>query len=123
MTVQIAAASSALILGEEKRDNGRWLRGSVPLTSGSGSKQWAQRVAECGLVLDVLGRDGLRRVRDEELSLNAAYEQAVEARDAGGAAVGRQLRVPSYAPPLPAVRPRRPRCYGSVGIGKFANTA
>lgn len=81
MTVQIAAASTALVLGEEKRVNGQWKRNALGedlhLTTDS-----KKALAQCGLILDTLGRDALREVRDGAASLNAVYERAVEAREA-----------------------------------------
>lgn len=62
MTVQQAAASTALILGTERRGNGRWKRDSVPITE-SGNSGFRNRVNECGLVLDELGAATLEAVR------------------------------------------------------------
>ena len=81
MTVQIAAAATALILGAEKRINGQWRRGSVPVSSESGTNGWKQRVAEAGLVLDILGAEALEAVRDSETTLNAAYERARKVKE------------------------------------------
>lgn len=61
MTVQIAAASTALILGEDRRNCGRWQYGKAPEMSGfRQSSTWREPVAQCGLILDILGRDALR---------------------------------------------------------------
>lgn len=81
MTVQIAAASTALVLGEERRVNGQWKRGTLTHNCGltSGEQESLRR---CGLILDTLGRDALREVRDGTASLNAVYERAVSAREA-----------------------------------------
>lgn len=80
MTVQIAAASTALILGAESRtEGGRWHRKITQDLGFSGAESEAMR--QCGLVLDVLGPDVLRRVRDGEVSLNAAYTDAQRARE------------------------------------------
>ncbi|MBB3037427.1 hypothetical protein [Hoyosella altamirensis] len=82
MTVQIAAASTALILGEDRRANGQWDnkggRGNKRETTVSGLEDAGGRkaLARCGIVLDVLGRDALRAVRDGATSPNAAYRKA-----------------------------------------------
>lgn len=83
MTVQIAAASVALVLGENRRINGQWQRHSVSTELGTNSEHqtWKNTLARCGLVLDVLGRGALRSVRDGEESLNAVYGRAVAARE------------------------------------------
>ncbi len=93
MTVQIAAASTALILGEEKRINGQWRRGSVPRVSGESATNFNHRMKECGLVLDVLGRDVLGDVRDGASTLNAAYEFAIQKRDEQRRALEQQDRI------------------------------
>lgn len=82
MTVQIAAASVALVLGHEKRKNGRWVRGSSQIM-GSHNMSVTEREAhkQAGLVLDELGPAHLREVRDGDASLNAKYEQARRQKD------------------------------------------
>lgn len=82
MTVQIAAASTALVLGEERRKNGRWQYGQLN-SQGLGNSKIAEREAirQCGLILDTLGRGALREVRDGTASLNSVYERAIEARE------------------------------------------
>lgn len=75
MTVQIAAASTALILGEDRRKNGRWIRNTHSTDSRTMDRTEKDAHYRCGLVLDVLGRGVLREVRDGVTSLNAAYEQ------------------------------------------------
>ena len=80
MTVQIAAASTALVLGEEKRINGQWQRNSVGHNCGLTGSAEKESLRRCGFILDVLGRDALREVRDGK-PLNAVYERAVEARE------------------------------------------
>lgn len=80
MTVQIAAASVALVLGENCRINGQWRRGSLGRDSDLRAKG-KEALAQCGLILDTLGRDALREVRDGLVSLNAAYERAVATRE------------------------------------------
>lgn len=83
MTVQIAAASVALILGHEKRINGQWRRGAVKREFSPNDEQSAWRYAiKCaGTILDVLGPPHLRAVRDGETTLNAAYEQARQEKE------------------------------------------
>ena len=88
MTVQIAAASTALILGEERRKDGRWdnpggrgKRGQLSTVSGGDEPAFIKALTRCGLILDTLGRDALREVRDCVASLNSVYERAVEARE------------------------------------------
>lgn len=84
MTVQIAAASTALILGAEKRINGQWRRGAVSPEFGTNDdrKTWKNALSIAGKTLDVLGRDALAAVRDGRTSLNAVYEQAQREREA-----------------------------------------
>jgi hypothetical protein len=82
MTVQIAAASKALVLGKDRRKNGRWI-GWKNATFQDLGKSSAEREADrqCGLILDILGRDALREVRDCVASLNSVHERAVAARE------------------------------------------
>lgn len=84
MTVQIAAASVALVLGHEKRVNGQWKRNSVPRkvsTESRTNNTWQDAIRQAGAVLDELGPAHLREVRDGEASLNAKYEQARRQKD------------------------------------------
>lgn len=86
MTVQIAAASTALVLGEERRKSGRWdgNKWSGSIRQGEGlhlDSPTKKAVAQCGLILDHLGRDALRKVRDNKETLNAVYERALTARE------------------------------------------
>lgn len=81
MTVQIAAASTALVLGEEKRINGQWKRNTVGHNCGLTGAAEKESLRRCGFVLDVLGRDAVRDVRDGT-SLNSVYERAVATREA-----------------------------------------
>lgn len=76
MTVQIAAASTALILGHEKRKNGRWVRNSHNRGSSNMEAGVKLAVTQAGLVLDELGPAHLRAVRDGEATLNAKYKEA-----------------------------------------------
>lgn len=82
MTVQIAAASVALVLGHERRKNGRWKYGSNPeLSEFRQTSTYREPIAQAGLVLDELGPAHLREVRDGDASLNAKYEQARRQKD------------------------------------------
>jgi hypothetical protein len=73
MSTGARAMATAMVLATiGKRRPGRWARGSVPVTSGSGSNGWPQRMAEAGLVVDA-GDHGLCvRVITGELALDAA---------------------------------------------------
>lgn len=82
MTVQIAAASVALILGHEKRINGQWKRGTLDQDLDlKKDRAGSVAIAQAGTVLDELGPAHLREVRDGEASLNAKYEQARRQKD------------------------------------------
>lgn len=78
--MQIAAASTALVLGAGRRINGQWKRGALGEVPNLTESKWKLAFAQCGLVLDVLGPDALREVRDGR-SLNSVYEDAVRRRD------------------------------------------
>lgn len=83
-TGQRAAACAISLVAEGKRNDGRWVRGSVPQaegdTSKSGSKDWPQRMAEAGFVHDWIP-DALLAVRDGTLLLGDAYKKAKAAED------------------------------------------
>lgn len=84
MTVQIAAASVALVLGHEKRINGQWKRGTVGRSVNTQlctNSNWNEAIKRSGVILDELGPAHLREVRDGEASLNAKYEQARRQKD------------------------------------------
>lgn len=69
MTVQIAAASTALILGHERRKRGRWVGWSNDTLQSSVKSRAESEALRCaGLVLDELGPAHLREVRDPEMS-------------------------------------------------------
>jgi hypothetical protein len=72
MTVQIAAAAAALIWGEERRVAGQWKRGTLGRIPDLNPKA-KEPYAQAGFVLDTLGRDGLRAVRDGRETLNAVF--------------------------------------------------
>lgn len=78
MSTGARAMSTALVLAADgRRDGGRWRRGSVvgndeSVSSGSA---WAQRLKECGVVLDYLP-DLAPAVVAGETALDAAFKQA-----------------------------------------------
>lgn len=53
-TGQRAMATAMVLAADGKRVNGRWKRGSVPRTPDSGSKAWANAMAQAGAVLDTV---------------------------------------------------------------------
>lgn len=99
MTVQIAAASTALILGHERRINGQWKRGALSgVSSESRAKgSWTEAIAQAGLVLDELGPAHLIEVRDGVPSLNAKYEQARRQKDEREQAEARKVEAERQA--------------------------
>lgn len=118
MTVQIAAASTALILGEERRINGQWKRHSV---SGQLSTKpdagEVKALARCGFVLDILGRDALRRVRDQHDTLNAVYEEAQKAvHDARAEAERAAAEAEAEAEARDFIEGHRPDLAEKVGV-------
>jgi ParB-like chromosome segregation protein Spo0J len=81
MTVSIAAASAALVLGEERRKDGRWVGWkNKTLQNSVKSRAESEAYRLCGLILDVLGCAALREVRDGK-SLNSVYERAIATRE------------------------------------------
>ena len=80
--MQIAAASTALILGHERRNDGAWDnpggRGKKreKFFSGLEDSSGRKALAQAGIVLDVLGVEALEEVRDDDTTLNAGHEQA-----------------------------------------------
>ncbi len=82
MTTGQQAMSTALVLADTgKRENGRWARNAVPSdTSGSGSRQWAQRMAEAGAILDH-APDIAEQVVNGGMALDAAYKEVERRRD------------------------------------------
>lgn len=98
MTVQIAAASVALVLGHDRRKNGRWKYGSNPeLSEFRQTSTYREPIAQAGLVLDELGPAHLREVRDGEASLNAKYEQARRHKDEREQAEARKVEAERQA--------------------------
>nr|DAL41094.1 MAG TPA_asm: putative CHROMOSOME PARTITIONING PROTEIN PARB [Caudoviricetes sp.] len=97
MTVQIAAASVALVLGHDKRKNGRWVRNTHTSETGSMEATVAKNLSYAGLVLDELGPAHLREVRDGDASLNAKYEQARRHKDEREQAEARKVEAERQA--------------------------
>lgn len=97
MTVQITAASVALVLGHEKRINGQWKRGSLGRNPDLKKASIKEPIAQAGLVLDELGPAHLREVRDGEASLNAKYEQARRQKDEREQAEARKVEAERQA--------------------------
>ena len=67
----LAAASEALILGAGRRRNGRWIGWSNKELSKNLESSEREARRQCGLILDTLGRDKVREVRDGVTTLNA----------------------------------------------------
>ena len=97
MTVQIAAASVALVLGHDKRKAGRWIRNTHTSESGNMDATVAKNLSYAGMVLDELGPAHLREVRDGEASLNAKYEQARRQKDEREQAEARKVEAERQA--------------------------
>lgn len=97
MTVQIAAASTALILGHEKRINGQWKRGSLGRNPDLKKGAIKEPIAQAGLILDELGPAHLREVRDGSASLNSKYEQARRQKDEREQAEARKVEAERQA--------------------------
>ncbi|WP_293947718.1 ParB N-terminal domain-containing protein [uncultured Corynebacterium sp.] len=98
MTVQIAAASTALILGHDRRKNGRWKYGANPeMSEFRQSSTYREPIAQAGLVLDELGPAHLLEVRDGAASLNSKYEQARRQKDEREQAEARKVEVERQA--------------------------
>ena len=98
MTVQIAAASTALILGHDRRKNGRWKYGANPeMSEFRQSSTYREPIARAGLVLDELGPAHLREVRDGVASLNSKYEQARRQKDEREQAEARKVEAERQA--------------------------
>ena len=75
------AMSTALVLTDGgKRENGRWKRDSLAGTSESGNRQWAQRMAEAGAILDHAA-DLAADVVSGTMALDAAFREAERRRD------------------------------------------
>lgn len=98
MTVQIAAASTALILGHDRRKNGRWKYGANPeMSEFRQSSTYREPIAQAGLVLDELGPAHLREVRDGDASLNAKYGQARKQKEEREQAEARKVEAERQA--------------------------
>ena len=75
--MQIAAASTALILGHDKRKNGRWVRNSIIQNSGLQGSAERESLRCAGLVLDELGPAHLCEIRDGDASLAVPWDGSV----------------------------------------------
>lgn len=87
------AMSEALSLQlDGKRKNGKWAYGAIERSeSGTSARQWSQRMAEAGLILDHVPALA-QEVVDGHLALDAAYRKAQEVRDAERLKLERQER-------------------------------
>ena len=75
MSTGARAMATALILMEDRgREAGRW-NGRAAISDVGNSKGWKQRISECGVVLDYAPHLA-EKVRNDELPLNTAFEQA-----------------------------------------------
>lgn len=75
MSTGARAMATALILVEDRgREAGRW-NGRAAISDVGNSKGWKQRISECGVVLDYAPHLA-EKVRNDELPLNTAFEQA-----------------------------------------------
>lgn len=83
MSTGARAMSTALVLDADgRRENGRWKRGSVDIgESANTATDWRHRLKECGIVLDHCPALA-QQVVTGDLALDAAYRQALDARDA-----------------------------------------
>lgn len=103
MTVQIAAASTALILGHDRRKNGQWNNPGGRGKKGDGNPSgfnrntWREAMSQAGVVLDELGPAHLREVRDGAASLNAKYEQARKQKEQREQAEARKVEAERQA--------------------------
>lgn len=87
------AAEVALALDSAgKRSDGRWAYGTVVADEMTNVGQSRQRVRDCGLILDHLGRDALVAVALGDRTLNDAYTDAERARDAERNRLEREAR-------------------------------
>ena len=82
MSTGARAMATALVLAADgRRENGRWLRGSVDIaTSGNSVSRWRTAVAEAGTILD-FKPELAERVCAGELALKDVYEQAKAIKD------------------------------------------
>lgn len=103
MTVQIAAASTALILGHDRRKNGQWDnpggRGNKGENQFSGFSESAGRkaLAQAGIVLDELGPAHLIEVRDGTAFLKTKYNEAKHLKDEREQAEARKVEAERQA--------------------------
>ena len=82
MSTGARAMSTALVLAADgRRENGRWVRGSVDIaTSGNSESRWRTAVSEAGTVLD-FKPELAESVAFGEMTLKDAYEQAKKIKD------------------------------------------
>lgn len=92
MTVQIAAASTAIILGHEKRKNGRWIRNTHNGQQSAMEDGMAKAIQRCGTVLDELGPAHLKEVRDGDATLNAKFEKSRRVKEERETAEARKVQ-------------------------------
>lgn len=85
-TGQRAASYALSLIGEGKRVNGRWARGSVTGDDGdnpeSGNKTWTNSMTQAGVIADwSVDNDLIVAVRDGDIALDAAYKTAKSRSD------------------------------------------
>jgi len=78
----LAMSTALSMLIDNLRANGRWKYGTKPESNGSvSSAGWAQRIMECGVILD-LKRELAEQVISGALALDKAYKMVCSERDA-----------------------------------------
>lgn len=82
MSTGARAMATALVLADDgRRENGRWMRGSVDIgTSANSESSWQSRIKECGVVLD-FKPDLAEKVVSGDVALKDAFEQAKAIKD------------------------------------------
>lgn len=92
-TGQLAAEQALMLDAAGRRDGGRWKRGTTGIyrsvSSEGNESSWSVRMAQCGLILDHLGRVTLHAVALGERTLNDAH---IEAEQVKGAAAEQALK-------------------------------
>lgn len=83
MSTGARAMSTALVMVDAgwRQENGRWRRGKLDTSAGGSISGWAQRLAECGVVLD-FAPDLADEVVSSATTLKEALVQAERNRDA-----------------------------------------
>lgn len=103
MTVQIAAASTALILGHDRRKNGQWNNPGGRGKKGDGNPSgfnrntWREAMSQAGVVLDELGPAHLIEVRDGIEPLKTKYDKAKSIKDEREQAEARKVEAEQQA--------------------------